>query len=413
MNHTEWEYSREIYGEDCTLREREQRTEEILDFADMVFSMAYSGTDFAALLPKAYSPGRSGVPVHHIIREAGRIRALVDLYPVTLQLQGAENMSVKAVYVGTVSVHPQARGRGYMIELMRRAEEDARSQGCALMLLDGDRHRYQYYGYEHAGIRWDFHIETGNIKHCCARICDRASMQSPVYHFEEFSEESPYLDSLYRIYQRRLVTARPKEAFFYCLKSYGAVAYVIFRDKEPIGYLSLSSDGTSVSEMELCDVQELPRVLYDLMMEMGMEQLRVSVGLDETDKIEQLEKACDSCDMSMSHQVKILDYEAVLAFLLNWKQKYDTLVISDYVLGVKNAQTGHTEKYLLSVAEDGIRVSRTELEADTVLEELELVRVLTTVFCHAEQQKGAQNKIKNAPAGWFPLPFYLPEADTF
>ena len=285
MNHTEWEYSREIYGEDCTLREREQRTEEILDFADMVFSMAYSGTDFAALLPKAYSPGRSGVPVHHIIREAGRIRALVDLYPVTLQLQGAENMSVKAVYVGTVSVHPQARGRGYMIELMRRAEEDARSQGCALMLLDGDRHRYQYYGYEHAGIRWDFHIETGNIKHCCARICDRASMQSPVYHFEEFSEESPYLDSLYRIYQRRLVTARPKEAFFYCLKSYGAVAYVIFRDKEPIGYLSLSSDGTSVSEMELCDVQELPRVLYDLMMEMGMEQLRVSVGLDETDKI--------------------------------------------------------------------------------------------------------------------------------
>ena len=77
----DWEYSRETYSDDCTAQERFNRTEEILDFANMVFSVAYGGTDFGWLLPKAYAPQRSGLPIHHMIRSRGRgrIRALIDL----------------------------------------------------------------------------------------------------------------------------------------------------------------------------------------------------------------------------------------------------------------------------------------------------------------------------------------------
>lgn len=71
------------------------------------------------------------------------------------------------------------------------------------------------------------------------------------------------------------------------------------------------------------------------------------------------------------------------------------------------------EQYQLSVAVNNICVTRTEQKADIVLESMELVRLLTTSFCFVEQLKEEQNKLKNAPAGWFPLPFYLPEADTF
>lgn len=413
MENTAWEYCREIFGEDCTEESRARKTEEILDFANMVFSMEYSGTDFASLLPKAYAPERCSIPVHHMIREEGRIKALIDLYPMTLRLRGKSSRAVRAAYVGTVSVHPKARSRGYMIELMKRVEEDARNQGCVLMILNGDRHRYQHYGFERAGIRYSFQVGTGNITHCCAKIYGKAYMAAPVYSFEELDEKSPDLDTIYELYRRKLVTARSRDDFWLCLRSYGATAYAILKDKKPVGYVNLSSDGNTVSEIELEDLSELPRVLYDLMIGFEVEDLGVSVGMDETDKIEQLERTCDHCNMCMSHQIKILDHEAVLAFLLNWKQEYDTLVISDYVLGVRCAQTGNTENYLLSVAEDKICVSRTERAADTVLEELELVRVLTTSLCYAEQQKGGQSKLKNAPAGWFPLPFYLPDADTF
>lgn len=408
METIEWEYSREVFGEGCA-------TQEILDFANMVFSMEYGRTDFAALLPKAYSPERCGIVTHHMIWEEDRIKALVDLYPMTLRLQGeaASSVSVRAAYVGTVSVHPGARGRGYMIELMKRAEEDARDQGCALMILDGERHRYQYYGFERAGIRYDFRIESGNIRHCCAKLYQKEYMAAPVFRFEALEADSPHLDFLYGLYQRKLVTARSREAFWWCLQSYSASAYVVLRDGAPVGYVDLSEDQGALCEFEMIESGDYCRMLYDLMEAFGMEQLRVSVGMDEMDKMMELERACDSCNAAMSHQIKILDYEAVLAFLLSWKQKYDTLVISDYVLGIRDAQTDNTEKYQLSVTEDGIRVSRTERAADTVLEQMELVRVLTTPFCFAEQQKGEQGKIKNAPAGWFPLPFYLPEADTF
>lgn len=415
MGNTVWEYSREVFGEDCAERDRIRATQEILDFANMVFSMEYGRTDFAALLPKAYSPERCAVVTHHMIREEGRIRALVDLYPVTLRLQGeaAGSVSVRAAYVGTVSVHPHTRGRGYMIELMKRAEEDACNQGCALMILDGERHRYQYYGFERAGIRYDFLVEPGNIRHCCAKLYKKEYMAAPAFCFEALEADSPHLDFLYGLFRQKLVTARSREAFWWCLQSYNASAYVILRDGAPVGYVNLSEDKGVLCEFEMTGSGDYCRMLYDLMMAFGMEQLRVSVGMDETDKMMELERACDSCNAAMTHQVKILDYEAVLAFLLRWKQKYDTPVISDYVLGIRDAQTDSTENYLLSVTENEVSVSRTDRVADTVFEPMELVRILTTPLCFIEQQKGERGKIKNVPAGWFPLPFYLPEADTF
>ncbi|MDE6219593.1 MAG: GNAT family N-acetyltransferase [Lachnospiraceae bacterium] len=414
MEKAEWNYCREQFDVDSIEDDCIKKTEEILDFANMVFSMTYSSTDFADLLPKAYAPKRLHIPLHHLIKEDDKIKALVDTYPVILRLQGKSSSAIRAAYVGTVSVHPNARGRGYMIELMKRVEEDARKQGCALMILDGDRHRYQHYGFERAGIRYSFQVETGNIRHCCARIYDEAYMASPVYHFEELEEQGAHLDWLYALYERhRHVIARSREDFWFCLQSYRATAYTVLKDGKPVGYVNLSEDGKGITEFAFEDIQELPRILYDLMMGFAVEQIGINVGMDETDKIAQLEKVCDYCNASMSHQIKILDYEAVFGFLLNWKQQYSTLAINDYVLGVRDAQSGIVDNYLLSVTADKICVSRTDKAADVVLEALELVRLLTTNLCFVEQCKGIQGKIKNAPAGWFPLPFYLPEADAF
>ena len=92
---------------------------------------------------------------------------------------------------------------------------------------------------------------------------------------------------------------------------------------------------------------------------------------------------------------------------------YAAPATGEYVVGIRDAQEGCIENYLLSVTEDKASVTRTEREADTVFDGMELIRILTTPLCFVQPQRGLGNKIKNAPAGWFPLPFYLPEADTF
>ena len=94
--------------------------QDILDFANMVFSMEYGSIDFEELYPKAYSRKYCHIPVHHTIEADGKIKALLDVYPVTMKLNGSE-MSIRAAYIGTVAVHPKHRGNGYLTELMQRA----------------------------------------------------------------------------------------------------------------------------------------------------------------------------------------------------------------------------------------------------------------------------------------------------
>lgn len=390
-----------------------EETEDILDFANMVFSMNFNSIDFAAFWPKAYSKERCGLVRHHMIKEKHKIRALIDIYPVTLRLHGGKEKELKAAYIGTVSVHPNTRGKGYMIELMKRAEEDAIDAGCALMILDGNRHRYQHYGFERAGIRYCFQAEISNIRHCCAGLYDKSCMDFPIYSFEEIDEESPYIDKLYALYQRRYMTARTREDFLLCLQSSLSATYVVLKNDVPMGYINLSENQKDVLEFEVEEIAELPRIIYDLMLGLELGELLISVGMDEGSKITYLEKMCDFCNASMSHHIKILDYEKVLAFLLNWKQQYDTLVTGEYVLGVQDVAKDGIKKYLISVKKDDITVTETNREPDVVLEALELVRVLTTSLYFVELQKGEQSKLKNAPQGWFPLPFYLPDADAF
>lgn len=392
-------YYREVYDEHQT-----EEMQELLDFANMVFSMSYGGTDFSTLLPKAYAQKRWKAVTHHMMKEGSHIRALVDSYPLDLKLGGENGRTVKAAYVGTVSVHPASRGKGYMIELMKRVEEDAVRQGCALLVLDGDRHRYQYFGFERAGTGYRYHIEQNNIRHCCAQMYPADDMASPVYSFEELDENSPCLDYLYGLYERRAVTARTRETFLFNLQSYNAIAYAIRKGEVPVGYINLSEDEKMICEMEMEDLQELPRVLYDLMMTFGIMQLDAKLGPDETAKRGLFEKLYDNCSVVMSHQIKILDYEAVLEFLLSWKRRYCTLEQGEYVIGVQKEGMTNSENYLLSVAEE-VCVSRTDRAADLVLGELELVRTLAASCCLTTGL--------HSPAGWFPLPFYLPEADTF
>ena len=394
------------------------RQEDILDFANMVFGMSGECIDFGAFYPKAYSGARCRLVTHHVMEEHGKIRALLDSYPLTMRLQtGVQadgRMELKAVYIGTVSVHPHTRNKGYLTALMEHAQSDARAQGCALMLLDGNRHRYQHYGFERAGIRYSFHVAFRNIRHCCAELYGREYTEKPCYCFEEIEGgDSPYLDAMFALYSRKNMVARNRDDFWLCLQGGHSVTLAVLCGGRLAGYVSLSADGHNVLEFEMDETKQIPKMIYDLMAGTDSTQLGVDAGMDEFGNIEYLEKMCNNYSVSMSHHIKILDYEAVLTFLFSWKQKYGTLVTDDYVVGVKDTEDGKERNYLISVREDGTKVTRTDRKADIVFGELEFVTMLTTNLFFVEQQKGNRGRLKNAPVGWFPLPFYLPEADAF
>lgn len=360
--------------------------QDILDFANMVFSMEYGSIDFEELYPKAYSRECCHIPVHHTIEENGKIKALLDVYPVTLKLNGSKK-SIRAAYIGTVAVHPKSRGKGYMTELMKRAENDAIEKGFDLMLVDGDRHRYRSYGFERAGIKYNFDVHLHHAWRRCGELYTEAELRVPKYSFEELDEKSEYLLFLYELYRKRNVTTRTKEDFFPCLRSNLAVTFAVLVDGSPAGYINLSGDGKNILEFELEDSAFIPRMLYDFMEGLELNQLGISVGADETEKVGRLEGMCDYCNMTTSHQMKLLRPEKVLEFLTAWKKKYNMSVIND----------------------DRIKALWRELEAD----DMEKLSLLTTCRCFMEMQKGENNRLKSVPADWLPLPFFLPDGDAF
>lgn len=399
-------------GEYC--RGTRKDMQEMLDFANMVFSMSSGSTDFERLLPKAYAPDKNMTAAHHMIKEDGRIRACIDVLPIVLST-GEETL--KAGYVGTVGVHPKARGKRYMITLMEQAEAQQREEGADIMILDGNRHRYQHYGFERAGMKYCFQITADSIRHCCRALSEELAKEKKEYRFELIEAENRELmDKSFALYRQRAVTAREKESFAISLSSWEADLYAVFSGEAYRGYLSVSADERNILEFALEDGKELPYVIQSFMEETGSEELGMQAGMDEPDKIEELNLMADYYTVNMSHMIKILNYERALRFLLLWKKAMyrgsGALEEGSVVLGVIFEEKKEQQNYCMEYSKGSVTVTKTKKEAQLVLEEKELVRTLTTSYYFHELQK-PESPLQRMPKGWFPLPFFLPEADAF
>lgn len=383
---------------------------ELVDFANMVFSMSSGGIDFERLLPKAYSEERNMLATHHLIKEEGYIKALIDVLPIELRM---EEDSLKAGYIGTVSVHPKARGRKYMITLMEQAEKQAREDGLDMLILDGNRHRYQHYGFEKAGMKYCFNITGDSIRHCCQTL----RQEEREYRFVLLEEtDTAWIDKAFSLFQTRTVTTRTREDFFLCLSSWEADTYAVLAGEEYVGYLNVSADERNIFEFETVDVKEVPYIIKAFMEETGRDELGMHAAMDEPQKIDLLDLMADYYTVNTSHQIKILNHTKVLRFLLKWKRAVyeDKNVMQEgsWVIGIRSVETEEQSNYLLEYKNEKVAVSRTDLQADIVLEEKELVKTLTTSYYFHTCQK-PDHPLQKAPKGWLPLPFFLSEADAF
>lgn len=122
--------------------------DEIVEFANFVFSYAHEPHEFKTLISKAYGEDRTHWPIHFVARENGRIRGLVGLMPFPQRVLGE---TLQMGFIGTVSVHPYSRSKGYMKKLMAMTNDYARDNGFDLLALGRQRQRYEYYGYEPGG----------------------------------------------------------------------------------------------------------------------------------------------------------------------------------------------------------------------------------------------------------------------
>lgn len=374
---------------------QDQDLDEIIDLINMVFSMVRIPHDFSVLLPKAYAAPNRRSDIHMLACEDEKICGVFGLLPFDLVMAGE---TISCGYLGSMAVHPRARGRGVMSELCRRLIEQGREKNMDLIALGGQRQRYEHSGFCACGSRMHYSINRKNIRHCAV---DEQAAHISFRLLEPDTEDAGFA---FALYHRQSVTgARTRESFVPALRSYWNNAWTICCKDEPVGYMMASGDGRSIYELVLSDEALLPAVLKAWIEQKNASSVSLVTSAHEAKRNQFLAGICEGYSMGSDEMFLCLKPDRVIRACLHLKRTYMPLEEGTMILGFGSSGT-----WKITVSGDRIDVSSTQEAPDLALDDQQahaFVFGCNRAAWHVEDAK--------APRGWFPLQLHIPEADRF
>ena len=358
---------------------RPEEEMEVLDFINAVFSQAARPHDFARLIPKVYAhPGFAGL--HALALEDGRIRGAVAMLPMTLH---AGEATLTGGYIGSVSVHPRFRGKGYMKELMAMQAAEAKKRGYDFMSLGGRRQRYQYFGFARYGSEVHFSVNRDNARHALPQDAPFAFVPAEECHAERMAalhEKQDYF------------CERPR--FLDALRNFNGEPYAILNQNDFAGYLVVMGD--QITELLLENEADLPGVISAWMRE--HKNCEVVCGGDMGERIRGLSAFAETYELCPSGMLRVLNWEHVLRALLNLRPLPD----GETVIQIENAGA-----FRLHVVNGKAEVIPCQLlPGMPVWTEREAMETLFSPL-------NALNVTDLALRAWLPLTMDIPVADHF
>lgn len=364
---------------------------DLIDLANFVFSHDIVPFDFAKLLPKVYGSDKNTSNIHKVaVSDDGKLRAEIACLPQTVHVCGR---TLRAGFIGTVSVHPRARGEGHMKALMNAWIDELRGS-CDLSVLGGQRQRYQYFGYTHGGEQVAYHITEPNIRHAL-----RGADASP-FSFAPLAE-TPGAEALaLSLHNARPARVEREPALFTeALSSYGARPLAVLKSGKPAGYLAATDDGKTVQEAAFSDWDDFAPALKAYAAFSGTDDFTVLAPSYETELNRRLLAFAEGYRVGPNLSIRIFDFANVLAAYLTLKFETEGLVP-----GVFSAVLDGQPVTARADA-NGVTVERAALPGAPELSLLEAQELLLTI-------EGRYSPVKT-PAGWFPLPLFWYNADNF
>lgn len=302
----------------------------ILNFINMVFSMSHCPHDFRQLLPKLYEKGQEEKSIHYLALENEEIKACVCVLPITLC---CENKTITCATVGSVSVHPYSRGKGYMRKLMHIAIEDMKKSNISMSTLSGLRNRYQYYGYEKGGFVFQYCFTPDNFRHCREKFPKRKITLCQIQ-----DTENPLLTEIQAIQENQILFAKKNPSdFLAIMKSWNAKLYSILENQMCKGYVALQ--GNQILEMRLTDKALLFASLEECLKECGSKELFLRILPYDTYLLKECTQLFESFTIALDDNYMIFDYPKVLDFFLNVKSKYTSLNSGSWDFTIKGHGT--------------------------------------------------------------------------
>ncbi len=366
---------------------------DLIDFINYVFSQNSVPHDFKTLIPKVYADGRGYDDIHAIVLDNGRVKGVVGQYPIHASFGGAP---LKIGYIGSVSTHPYARGSGYMIKMMEMQAEHAKETGIDVMMLGGQRQRYEYYGYSPVGSHYTYRVIAANVRHALKNV------DASAVGWKRFADATEAeIDRAYRLYQQQPVTGvRSREDFELILHTWRAEPYLLLRGDEVLGYM-VAGGTDSVSELIVSDASCVPALIKGWFAANGLKNMSFSVPAFDTALNRVLAAFAEGYQVSNCTQARVVNLANVLRACLTLKMRTDAVSDGEIILQMDD------EAPVLARVKDGqLTVQETNAAPDVCLPRLEMQQLL-----FASNRFAAPDAA--CPVDWFPLPLFLYGADHF
>jgi len=364
--------------------------EDIIDFGNYVF-----GIDFKELLPKLYNGKVDNSSNHFLVKDSNKIKAMVGCFPLGLNVM---DVNLKVAGIGTVSVHPYARDKGYMIKLMEKAISEMKEESIDFAILGGQRQRYEYFGFTPTGSQVIFEVNRVNLKH--KKVCydNKISFNS----LDDLSEDD--LKSNYILFNKQSVHgSRDLSNFVDVCKSWNSRPLGVYYEDEIIGYVILSNKSDKILEIYLKNYEILGKILSNLIADFDKDKLDVVVAPHRHELIEYLSSICELYKIQPSTCLNIFNYKNFIKAFLRLKNNCETLEKGQLIIEILGR-----EKIIISVEKD-VTVELAQGTPDIKLSHLEAMNFLCCPLRTLKYEKlGVSNLIKS----WFPLDFCFPEIDN-
>ncbi|MBR2662804.1 MAG: GNAT family N-acetyltransferase [Clostridia bacterium] len=364
--------------------------QEMIDFANLVFSQAREPHDFKALLPKTYADGVQGIEDwHYIAKSQGRIVGLVACRP-TPMVYG--DRTLDCGFVGTVSVHPYHRGEGHMKALMTLMLQEERRKGRDMLMLGGQKQRYEYFGFEKGGVCVRMDVTARNLRHTAKDLdISRVRFQTVA------AEDTELLRRLKAMADSQIIHGvREESDFLRIMHSWSSPFRAVWLDGELEGYVM-----GCVREAVLRHEEALPLVLKALLAEEACSEASFSLSPAHAQRIAVLSPIAEEVSVTVSDMLQVFNWPKVIEAFLALQARIRPL--ED---GQKTFLPKGSPAFTVAVR-DGVPSVKKEEEqpADFALVPLAMHRLFFDV----------PNLIRptGLPASWSPLPFWISDADTF
>ncbi|MRN51481.1 GNAT family N-acetyltransferase [Paenibacillus monticola] len=360
--------------------------DECIDLANYAFRL-----DFETLMPKAYDKNVDSSAMHMVaVDEKGSLRAQVAVFPEPLTVC---DYTLRTCYLGTVSVHPRARGEGHMKVLMDMWLRELRNT-CDMVVLYGQRQRYEYFGFTLGGVKFKYFVGEANVRHGLRHVNDAGISFVPLFEIEGAESFAYSMNTSRLAYIERNVQQLPL-----IFNSLHQKALGVLDKDQLIGYLIVNEAGDEISEFAMENTDDISRTIKAYRAYSSAEQISIYTPEYDIPLNMTLGSIAENYVIETSDMYHILDFANVLKAYLTLKFKTTGIVQGEFS-AVMDGQP-----ITVRVDVSGVTVERSAKPDAVVLNKQQAQALLLT--------QHSRYMAVDAPVGWFPLPIFWYKIDKY